>query len=148
MKFLALLLLVTLYGCAPWPTTSQPDVKLRVIDKNGDPVKGAKINFVNYKIAIKPEVEFKEIITNDSGYAYLSKKSYTQMVVLAADGGHSYDWCYCIEKNGFMPVAKNNLKAAYFGSGTVVEKLSNATQSMGCQWQEYPHGYNVVANKP
>ncbi|MEW8187015.1 MAG: hypothetical protein AB2794_18670, partial [Candidatus Thiodiazotropha endolucinida] len=83
MKFLTLFLLILLSGCAPWPTTSQPEVNLRVVDKNGVPIKGAIIKFVNYKIAIKPEVEFKEIHTDDSGNAYLSKKSYTQMVVLA-----------------------------------------------------------------
>lgn len=148
MKFLTLFLLILLSGCAPWPTTSQPEVNLRVVDKNGVPIKGAIIKFVNYKIAIKPEVEFKEIHTDDSGNAYLSKKSYTQMVVLAADGGHSYDWCYCIEKNGYTPVARNNLNAAYFGNGVVVEKLSNSAQPETCQWQEYPHGFNVVAFKP
>jgi hypothetical protein len=148
MKFLTLFLLASLSGCAPWPTTSQPDVNLRVVDKNGDPIKGAEIKFANYKIAMKPEVEFKEIVTNSSGNAHLSKKIYTQMVVLAADGGHSYDWCYCIEKKGYVPVVRNNLNAAYFGKGAVVEKMSNTTQPKACQWQEYPHGYNVVAIKP
>jgi hypothetical protein len=80
-----------LSGCAPWPTTSQPDVNLKAVDENENPISGATIKFVNYKIAMKPEVELKEMSTNESGNAYLSKKTYTQMVVLAADGGHSYD---------------------------------------------------------
>ena len=148
MKFITLLLIVVLSGCAPWLTTSQPEVNLKVLDENGSPVNGATIKFVNYKIAMQPEVELKEMSTSDSGDVHLSKKSYTQMVVLAADGGHSYDWCYCIEKNGYMPIVRNNLNASYFSNGVVVERFSTSTQPMTCKWQEYPHGFNVVPVKP
>lgn len=148
MKLLALLLLFALSGCAPWPTTSQPEVNLKVVDEDGNPVKGAIIKFANYKIAMQPEVKIKDMRTNDAGQAYLSKQSYMQMVVLAADGGHSYDWCYCIVKKGYMPVAKNNLNASYFSNGVVIEKLSATKQPMACQWQEYPHGFTVVAVNP
>ena len=119
-----------------------------VADENGNPIQEAVVKFANYKIALKPDVSIKKIESNESGQVFLNKKSYTQIVVLAADGGHSYDWSYCIEKEGYFPVAKNNLKEAYFRNGVIVERLAVVEQRKACKWQEYPHGFIISTSQP
>jgi hypothetical protein len=141
MKYIAPLLICIINGCAPWPTTSQPDVDIVVTDASGQPIRDALIKFAIYKIALSPEVKFVESSTDDNGNFHLEKVSYIQMVALAPDGGHSYDWSYCIQKQGYQPIIRNSLSKQYFTSGTLIEPMSLTSKKEKCSWQEYPHGF-------
>lgn len=148
MKKLALFVLLILSGCAPWPTTIQPETNLVIIDEIGKPIKGAVIKFASYKIAITPEVSIIELQTDIMGRVHIPKESYIQMIILAPDGGSSYDWAYCIEKSGYTPVSRKTLNESHFSNGEVVEVMSQTNITSKCYWQDFPHEFIVVENKP
>lgn len=141
MRYLSVLLFLILSGCAPWPTTTQPEVNLFVVDEVGNPISGARVFFASYKIAITPESTIVTGKTNNQGMFHLERTAYTQMVIFAADGGHFFDWSYCIEKPGLQAIARNSLSESYFSEGSIVEKMNISSETQECKWQEFPHGF-------
>lgn len=141
MKYLTPFFFYILCGCVPWSTTLQPEVHLSVSDTSGKPIKNAFVKFAIYRIALQPEVKIIELHTNENGSFRLELETYTQMVALAPEGGHSYDWSYCIEKQGYRPIIRNSLTKKHFSSGTLMETMTPTSKLEQCQWQDYPHGF-------
>lgn len=145
MKFSKIILLAVLLsqGCTPWPMTERPKLNMLVLDVNGIPIENANVSFAIYKEAMTPTLKIIKLKTNHKGNVNLKRSSYIQMIALAPDGGHFYDWSYCIEKSGYHPVFKNTLTEKYFKKGLIVEKLLPAKNNEQCFWQKFPHGYLI-----
>jgi hypothetical protein len=148
MKHLFLLMVTTLAGCAPWPTTKQPEVDILVVDEKGEPIKGALVLFANYKVALTPEVQIVTTSTDERGRVHLEQESYVQMIFLAPDGGHSYDWSYCIQKAGYRATVRNSLSMNHFVKDGIEVTMLRSGKREECKWQEFPHGFVVATLGP
>lgn len=130
-----------LSGCVPWRTTEQPLLSLTVQGASGLPVQDAAVQFKKVKVALLPKTETLTLVTNTDGKAMLEGKSDWYMAILAPDGGYSYEWYMCIQKDGYRPFVVNQLLHERY-QGEKVIALAKSQVSERCTWSEhYPFGF-------
>ena len=135
-KSIFLVIIFIFTGCVPMKRTTQPNVNIQIMDSNSSVIKDAKVTFVNYMMAMKPKSS-TIVRKNPDGIFKIEKKSKLELVVFAPDAYHGYEWFYCIEKDGYAPIIKNNLGTSYF-SNTIIEKMEKSSLNKKCLWQKYP----------
>lgn len=104
-----LLVAAPVSACVPLLTVTQPATDMLISDGDGQPLAGATVHFARQLFGPNGHAERLRFTSDHAGSIRLDRESYLQTALLAVDGVAIYGWSYCIEKPGFVGVARNQL---------------------------------------
>ena len=110
MRWIFILAVWVLGGCVPYPVykTLQPELEIKVIDDQQNPLHGAKVNLISNSYPYGWERNRETKMTNKIGVAAFQKRSEWRLESLIIHGAEIFFWNWCVEKEGFVTYETHN----------------------------------------
>ncbi|MCF6349387.1 MAG: hypothetical protein L3J20_14025 [Flavobacteriaceae bacterium] len=96
-----IVLTITFSGCYPIHKTIQLKSEMMVVDKEGKPVKDAKVYLISSANPHNREKSRNMIKTDSTGVAKFDKIKEWRIEFLMIHGADSYFWNWCVKKEGY-----------------------------------------------
>ena len=97
--------MLLLSGCFPAFRTIQPKVQFVVQDPAGRPVENATFTFATYTGRRPSMMQVDRYQTSAAGVVSIRKRGKVQLIIAMPDATPTYDWAYCVEKEGYRALA-------------------------------------------
>ena len=104
MKWIAILAVLVLGGCVPYPVykTLQPELEITVVDDQNEPIQGAIVALISSSSPYGWE-KGREVQTTDrKGVVKFLKRSEWRIEALMLHGVEIFYWKWCIKMKGFV----------------------------------------------
>lgn len=105
-----LLLAIAFSGCYPIHKTIQPKSEMIVVDKEGKPIKNAKVYLISIANPYNREKSRNMLKTDSMGIVRFDKIKEWRIETLMIHGADAYFWNYCVKKDGYQTQFTGRLK--------------------------------------
>ena len=104
MKWIAILAVLVLGGCVPYPVykTLQPQLEITVVDDQNEPIDRAIVALISSSTPYGGEKSREVRLTYRGGEVNFPKRSEWRVEMLMIHGIEDFFWNWCIEKEGFL----------------------------------------------
>jgi hypothetical protein len=139
MKWVAILAILVLGGCVPFPVykTLQPQLEITVVDDQNEPIHGAIVALISSSNPYGEEKSREVRLTHRKGGAKFQRRSEWRIEVLIIHGIEDFFWNWCIEKEGFLTYETQYGDDEILRRNTLIELEPGKSEACAVPYQRF-----------